>query len=115
MGRKRSLSPTKRAMIFTLFNVAKLSKHEISRRLSIDRTTVRRTIDRYTQTGSFLDRNRSGRPSKLKIRDDRRLLRLVEQNRRKSIPELRDDLSSGGATLVHRSTISRRLNKLGKY
>jgi len=113
MGKIKSLSPTKRAMIVSLFTIGKLGKKEIARRLSVSAQSVRYALDKYNSTGTFQDCKRSGRPSKLSSRDNRRLVRLVEQKRRKSLPNLRDELSFGGRTLVHRSTISRRLKRLG--
>ncbi len=69
MGKKKSLSPTKRARIVTLFKDAKLSKCAIARRENVGEATVYDTIKRYEATGSYRDAHRSGRPKKLSNRD----------------------------------------------
>ena len=113
MGRKKSLSPTKRAKIVTLFNDAKLSKKAIARRENIDPKTVHRCLVKFESTGSYRDAPRSGRPAKLTIRDKRKLIRILEIDRRRSSAQLRDDLAIGGGTSVNSSTIRRFLLRMG--
>lgn len=60
MGKRRSLSPTKRARIVSLFQDAKLAKREIARRENIHERTVRRTLSNFEATGSYRDARRSG-------------------------------------------------------
>jgi len=111
MGKKKSLSPTKRAKIVTMFEVSKLPKKEIARRLEIDPSTVRYTLKKYYDSGgssaSFKDSPKSGAPRKLDLRSIRRLIRLVEEDRRKTARMLRDELALGGGPSVSVTTIKR--------
>ena len=95
MGKKKSLSPTKRAKIITLFNDAKLCKREIARRQNVAESTVRLTIWKYYAAGLYRDARRSGQPLKLIVRDRRWILRAVESNRRLSSSELRNQMAIG--------------------
>ena len=113
MGKKTSLSLTKRAKIITLFNDAKLCKREIARRQNVAESTVRLTISKYNAAGPYRDARRSGRPPKLTVRDRRGILRAVESNRRLSSCELRDEVAIGGVGAVHASTIRRFLIRAG--
>lgn len=97
MFKSKHLSPTERAKIWTMFKDAHMSKSEISKKLNIPRSTIRHTIKKF-ETGdgtskAFRDAPRKGRPKKVDKRTGRRIIRTLEQNRRKTARELRDELN----------------------
>lgn len=73
-------SPSKRGHVAGLFE-AGLSRHQIAKRLGWPRTTVRRTIDRYLNTGSHYTSGRTGRPS-LTAHDHCHIIRDINANHR---------------------------------
>ena len=117
MPKGKGLSPMKRAKIVSMFNDAKLPKKEIARRLGLDSKAVRNALKKFDEGGgssaSLRDAPRSRRPPKLDDRSTRRLVRLVEQNRKKSARLLRDELSVDGGPKVSVSTIKLALKKAG--
>ena len=119
MGKRKSISPTKRAQIVSLFKDTKLAKREIARRLKISETAVRNAISKFENgdgsSASFRDAPRSGRPIKLDERSVRRLVRIVEQDRRKPARIIRDELSVNAGPRVSVTTIKRNLHKVGLY
>ena len=119
MGKVKSISPTKTARIVSLFNDSKMAKKEIARLLEVSPSTVRYTIKKYEDSrgssASFQDAPRTGRPSKLTDQSVRRLVRLVEEDRRKPARIQRDELSVDGGPRVHVSTIKRALKNAGLH
>lgn len=117
MGRNKSISPTKRAKIVSLFKDAKMDKSKIARLENVSRRAVNNALTKFENGNgasmSFRDAPRSGRSCKLDDRSVRRLVRLVEEDRRKPARILREEISSGGGPSVHVSTIKRRLKEEG--
>jgi transposase len=79
MGRKsKELSPDKNKVIVNLkLNGHKIS--EISRMLSIPKSTCRSVIKTYNERKSYEKARRSGRPRKMSVRNGARLKRLVKK------------------------------------
>ena len=67
---------------------AKMSFNEISKSLSISKTSCVRWWQNYQKRGNVADGRKSGRPKKMSSRKDRRVARLAMQNRRISASDL---------------------------
>ena len=58
------------------------SMRQIAAKGPCDLSTVMRTLKRFSETNSIVDRGRSGRPRKTPLREDRLLLRISLSNRK---------------------------------
>ena len=89
-----------------------LSNVEIAQKVSRNRRTVDRIVKRLSNGGTASPKKKSGRPRKLRKRDERMLVKEVRRNRRASSAELRADLISRGVN-VSASLIRRQLCQFG--
>lgn len=80
---------------------------------TIDRRTLQRTYSRYRRTGSVGDLGGQGRKLKLTPRAHRLLRRAALTNRRSSTRKLTLDMREVVGGNMHRTTVSRGLQKMG--
>lgn len=76
----KELSLSERQLIIDLNLKQKKSYAEISKITSRSRSTIQTTINRYKNTGQIESKARSGRLSKLSVRDKRTIKRMVDQD-----------------------------------
>ena len=115
MARKHQISYETRVKVVSLHE-AGFSQRKIVRMLNgtgISLCGVQTTLQRYKETGSFEDRNRSGRPPKTTARDDRNLVMLSMRNRRATSRDLTAQWNRAISGVVDPSTVRRRLLKAG--
>uniref|UniRef100_A0A8C4S766 Transposase n=1 Tax=Erpetoichthys calabaricus TaxID=27687 RepID=A0A8C4S766_ERPCA len=86
----------------------------ISKALGLQRTTVRAIIHKWQKHGTVVNLPRSGRPTKITPRAQRRLIREVTKDPRTTAKELQASLASIKVS-VHDSTIRKRLGKNGLH
>uniref|UniRef100_A0A8C4S8W6 Transposase Tc1-like domain-containing protein n=1 Tax=Erpetoichthys calabaricus TaxID=27687 RepID=A0A8C4S8W6_ERPCA len=86
----------------------------ISKALGLQRTTVRAIIHKWQKHGTVVNLPRSGRPTKITPRAQRRLIREVTKDPRTTSKELQASLASIKVS-VHDSTIRKRLGKNGLH
>ncbi|KAG2456962.1 TCB1 transposase, partial [Polypterus senegalus] len=86
----------------------------ISKALGLQRTTVRAIIHKCQKHGTVVNLPRSGRPTKITPRAQRRLIREVTKDPRTTSKELQASLASIKVS-VHNSTIRKRLGKNGLH
>uniref|UniRef100_A0A8C4T777 Arginase n=1 Tax=Erpetoichthys calabaricus TaxID=27687 RepID=A0A8C4T777_ERPCA len=86
----------------------------ISKVLGLQRTTVRAIIHKWQKHGTVVNLPRSGRPTKITPRAQRRLIREVTKDPRTTSKELQASLASIKVS-VHDSTIRKRLGKNGLH
>jgi len=110
MGKRPSLSPTKRAQIVALQRTG-LSQVAISHELGISRKAVQVALKKFEATGSYRDAARSGRPRKTSKKDDRVIRRLVFTRPTATTADVQRQLATAEIH-IHRSTISRRLKAM---
>lgn len=108
VGRRKELSVDTREAIISLY-YSGIRQAEISRRLNIPRTTITSVVDRFRKRGSLQNKPRKGAPSKLDGRDIRTLLRLVKNNRGKSLSEITAIFNENRPSIVSKRTIQRIL------
>ncbi len=84
----------------------------ISKALGLHRTTVRAIIHTWRKLGTVVNLPRSGRPTKITPRVQRRLIQEVIKELRTTSKELQASLASIKVS-VHDSTIRKRLGKNG--
>ncbi len=82
----------------------------ISKALGLQRTTVRAIIHKWRKLGTVVNLPRSGRPTKITPRAQRRLIQEVVKEPRTTSKELQASLASIKVS-VHDSTIRKRLGK----
>ena len=76
MGKKSSLSETKRAQIVVLSEEG-YSEREISAKMQCSKTAVHTALKNFNNYGSYKDLKRSGRPKKTSPRDDLTIKRIA--------------------------------------
>lgn len=87
-----------------------LSNHQISARLNIPRTTVRRILTLFQETGSVERRRGTGRPRVTSGREDRYVTNYARRNRRITVTALRSHFLRTYRRRISRTTIRRRLH-----
>ncbi len=86
----------------------------ISKALGLQRTTVRAIIHKWWKHGTVVNLPRSGRPTKITPRAQRRLIQEVTKDPTTTSKELQASLASVKVS-VHDSTIRKRLGKNGLH
>ncbi len=86
----------------------------ISKALGLQRTTVRAIIHKWRKHGTVVNLPRSGRPTKITPRAQRRLIQEVTKDPTTTSKELQASLASVKVS-VHDSTIRKRLGKNGLH
>ena len=81
MGKRCSLSPTKRSQVIALKSIG-LSERNIASQLGISKTAVHGAIVKYETSASFRDAPRAGTPKKSTPADDRVIRRMAVANPR---------------------------------
>lgn len=109
MGLKPSLSIAQRSQIVTLWQ-EKYSYRQIRGKTGFSICAIQLAITNFKKSGSFIDKQRSGRPRKTTAQDDRQIVRLSKCNRRLTTPEIRLQLLRFYGIQVSTTTIKRRLH-----
>jgi len=109
----KSLSPSKRAQIVALHEVAHHSIKKIAVSFNISRNAVRRALRNKAEMNSYKDRPGRGRKRASTDRQDRSLARMSLGNRRLTAPQLATMWPEVGGPQVTRKTVSNRLNEQG--
>ncbi|MCG8112906.1 MAG: IS630 family transposase [Candidatus Thiodiazotropha taylori] len=86
-----------------------LSGTKIANLLKLNRFTVLKFLKRFKLCGSIENKQRSGRPRKTDSRADRRLIRILKVNRRKTLQDLTSAFNDQTPTKISRTTVKRRL------
>ena len=116
--KKRELSPEQRTEILTLFN-SKNSLRKIQQLVSFvpkpSVSSIKRTIDRYTETGSNNNKPRTGRPCVLNESDARYMALLSKRDRRLCLPDLTKQFNQCRKKKVSYATVRRAIHRHGLY
>ena len=100
-----------------LLNLSKdgLSAHKISSLVKIDRSTISKFLKRFSERGNIEFRKRPSKwsPQKDRFRGDRRLLRIVQTNRRKTLTDLTHTFNNETPSKISKTTVKRRLKLFG--
>nr|CAH7763240.1 unnamed protein product [Callosobruchus chinensis] len=100
---RKELSAFDRPRIIALWQEG-LSRHQITNRLNVVRSTVSRTIRRYEETGEVNSRPRTGRPT-----EDRYIAQLARRERSVTVPVLRSQFQRTFNRVISTATIRRRV------
>jgi len=111
---RKELSTDTKEAIISLYNSG-IKQSEISRRLSIPKTTISDILKRFKQRGSVENKSRNGTPRKLTDRDTRGLVRLVRDNRKKSMNEITNVFNQVSTSSVSKRTVQRKLYSEGYH
>ncbi len=111
MRRSKEIQEQMRNKIVDMYQSGKVYK-AISTALGLQRTTVRAIIHKWRKLGPVVKLPRSGRPTKITPRAQRRLIQEVIKEPRTTSKELQASLASIKVS-VHDSTIRKRLGKNG--
>lgn len=107
MGRKKSITPTKRARAWA-FHQSGFSERSIAARLGISKNAVHNAVLLFTSTGSFKGRRIPGRPVMTTKADDRQIKRIIRSNPFASAEAVKNRMAVAGVNLSA-STVRRRL------
>lgn len=92
-----------------------ISERKISEALKIPKSTVHDIISTYKNHGITKPPPRNGKPSTLTERDDRHLIRILNNNRRTNIRELCENFITSTSTNLSIITLKRYLHKIGFF
>uniref|UniRef100_A0A8C9TZ63 Transposase Tc1-like domain-containing protein n=1 Tax=Scleropages formosus TaxID=113540 RepID=A0A8C9TZ63_SCLFO len=111
MPRSKEIQEQMRKKVIDMYQSGKGYK-AISKALGLQRTTVRAIIPKWRKLGTVVNRPRSGRPTKITPRPQRRLIQELIKEPRTTSKELQASLASVKVS-VRDSTIRKRLGKNG--
>jgi transposase len=77
--------------------------------IKVSASCVRRTVLKYQETGSILDKSRSGRPKKTSSTDDRKIFIMARKDPMKSTKQIAKEINLCLEKPISRHTVSRRL------
>jgi len=111
MGKKKDLSPRKKALIEFHLNDILLSQRDIARKLNVSQKSVSRIHQsvREGSTPTVKRVGRCGRKKKISPRTERQLVHSVVCNRRVTSSELANNLKDTAGVVVSSSTVRRTL------
>uniref|UniRef100_A0A9J8AH52 Transposase Tc1-like domain-containing protein n=1 Tax=Cyprinus carpio carpio TaxID=630221 RepID=A0A9J8AH52_CYPCA len=110
MPRSKEIQEQMRNKIVDMYQSGKGHYKAISKALGLQRTTVRAIIHKWRKLGTVVNLPRSGRPTKINPRVQRRLIQEVVKEPRTTSKGLQASLASVKVN-VHDSTIRKRLGK----
>ena len=113
MPRSKEIQKQMRKKVIEIYQSGKGYK-AISKALGLQRTTVRAIIHKWQKHGTVENLPRSGRPTKITPRAQRRLIQEVTKDPITTSKELQASLASVKVS-VHDSTIRKRLGKNGLH
>lgn len=112
MARKRELSVETRSAILTLWQ-EKYSMGQVAKKYKISTSTVWNIIKKKEETGSVVNRKRSGRPRITSVTEGRRVATTSKRNRLLTAPEITNILNNSREVPVSTTTVKRRLMEAG--
>lgn len=110
-NKRKELSEGERNIIISLHKEGK-SYGEISNIVKRSRSTIESVVKRFSSTNTTKNKSRSGRPRKIKRGEQRYIARTVNKEPQTSLRQLKNQLETHFGTVVHRTTVSRALNRL---
>ncbi len=111
----REMSQDLRKKIITLHKKGEGYK-KISKALLISQNTVAKVVQTFKKDGTAtISQRRPGRPQKLTPRQERLLMRKVEENRHASSLQLSKEVESQTGVTISRDTIRRTLQRNGMH
>lgn len=87
----------------------------IAQTLNHPPSTVGKVIKTYDNSGYKKPPPRKGRPHKMTDRDDRALRKVLKENRKANIEEMRDNFMTSTSTNICEKTIRRHLHESGYH
>lgn len=90
MVKKRELTEDERAEIVLLYSQG-VTQSEIAKKMKCSRCAVQITIKRYSETGSFVNREKSGRRRKTNVWEDK-IVGLISGDKKKASKDISSEL-----------------------
>jgi transposase len=112
MSKKRELTDFERGEIVGL-SKGGFSQRKIAELLNFPKSTVGEVIKKYNEQGLTTTASRSGRPKILSERDNRQLIKIIKENRNKTLEELTEEFNTSMAISVSCRTVQRVLHEEG--
>jgi transposase len=113
MGRRgKDLTPEVKKITLDLSNEG-CSGHKISQVVGVIPRTINKCLKRVRERGNEENLPRPGRPRKTDIRGDRILFRMVRENRRQTLEDLRNKFNNTSVDNLSSRTVRRRLFESG--
>ena len=112
MGKRKSLSTDLRLLILRGKQDG-ISNRQLGRQFGCSEKAVRDLLKRFDDTGSVLDRPRSGRPPKLSLRQQRTIVRSCLKDRRRTARDHQLELTKFCDTRLSLTTARRILRRHG--
>ena len=112
MPKRQELTDFERGEIVGLFK-GKFKQSKIVEILDHPKSTVSAIIKKYREQGLTTTASRSGRPKSLTNRDNRHLVKVVKENRNKTLEEITENFNTVMNISVSSRTIQRTLHEMG--
>ena len=111
MARKtKEMSPDQKRQVVRLHQEG-FKKTEIGKIIGFSRSAVSRFYTRFDQRENIENKPRTGRPRSTSKQGERALIRLVKQDRRRSLRDLMNEFNQSVPVLICKRSIQRRLSK----
>lgn len=114
MGKKANITHENRAKACAYKEIG-WSNRKIAAKLNISECSVRRAVKRREETGSHVDRQRSGRPRKTSKIEDDRIVILSKRDRRCSAVNICSEINKTREQPVSVTTVKNRLLDVGLF
>lgn len=110
----KEITPEERKIIIKLRNEGKTLR-EIGKIVGRTHSSIQRVINNYTSSKSVISKPRSGRPSKLTLREKRYVFKSIRLNPRLSASQIANDIRERFKKTLHEDTIRKILKKAGYH
>jgi len=114
MPKKEEIDIERRALIIAHHKNGK-SNRKIGTEMNINHSTVDYIIKKYHESGTLINKKRSGRSQITKSQEDIAIVLISKRNRRKTAPEITAEINCTRSKSVSVSTVKRRLQKAGLH
>ena len=91
MGKRPGLSENERQRAIGMLT-AGCSQRDVAQEFNVHPSTICRLLNRFRTTGNVSDRQRSGRPRKTTVRQDRFIVTTSRRNRFMAAPRVAEEL-----------------------
>lgn len=92
-----------------------LSQRQVGERFNVSHSVISRLLARFQQTNSVKQRQKSGRPRKTTVRQDRQIVLLAKRNRMSSAVSLNRDVRTATGVRMSVQTVRNRLHASGLH
>jgi len=88
---------------------------KFKKQLKVAKSTVQDSIKRWKESGSYEDKERTGRPRATSLAEDRAIVLISKINRKFTAPEITAEFNRSHSKTISLNTTKRRLRQAGLF